>query len=304
MSSAQIRDSLATLTGNERLDASAIKNLPTGSSSSLVIASSNGFQTTSGDHLLASNFTANLPLNPVDLDHIFVHTAKNPQVLNTNQTNVSGQVNGIVSMTLSVLPHPILVYFQNGVWNTANQSISGITIDPNSGVALTSFTSHEAPSGLFDYLGRNNGQSSTYTNPIDGTRIAVTASSNIGGAPRIADRSISYANLIGAWHGGNSAPEWIQIELLGNRSFSLKQLSIRAVDSVYTCPRFTVSGSMDGVNFTNIWNSGVNVSPNTNLLSPNNLSNAFYRFFKFTEDPINPNEFFVIGEMELYGILT
>ena len=293
------------MTGNERLDASAIKNLPTGSSSSLVIASSNSFQTTSGDHLLASNFTANLPLNPADLDHIFVHTAKNPQVLNTNQTNVDGEINGIFSMTLSVLPHPILVYFQNGVWNTANQFISGITIDPNIGVALTSFTSHEAPSGLFDYLGRNNGQSSTYTNPFfSGTRIAATASSNTESAPAIADYPSLYSwGGIGGWSGGNSASEWIQIELLGNRLFSLKQLSIRAAEA-HICTRFTVSGSMDGVNFTNIWNSGVNVSPNTNLLSPNNLSNAFYRFFKFTEDPVDPNNPFVIRRMELYGILT
>lgn len=265
-------------------------------------AITNNLQLFRGNHLLSSGFTARLPQSPTEMDFVYVNTIKSPQTLVTNQTNVDGLIDGVWTITLSQQPHPIPVWFQGGKWNTHIPFITNFTLDPAIGVNLSTFTSHSAPSGIFDFLGRVNGTSQNYTNPINGTIISATSSGHLDthSADKIADRLRGGNNDI--FHGSNSAsPEWMQIQFLGGRSVRLSQFSIRASNQ-HNINRFILSGSNDGTNFTNIWDSGTNIQSSADVLSPANLSSVYYTYFRFTEVG-EGSVHFCIGEVELYGIL-
>lgn len=273
-----------------------------GSNKKFVNASANDFQLFSGNHLLSSGFTAKLPQSPTEMDFVYVNTIKSPQTLVTNQTNVDGLLDGVWTITLSQQPHPIPVWFQGSKWNTHIPFISSFTLDPAVGVNLSTFTSHSSPSGIFDYLGRNNGTSQTYTNPIDGAIISATSTGHLDvrSPNKIADRLRTGNNDI--YHGSNSSsPEWMQIQFLGGRSVMLKQLSIRASQQ-HNINRFVLAGSNNGTNWTNIWDSGADILSSNDVLSPANLTSVYYTYFRFTESA-GGSFHFCIGEVELYGIL-
>lgn len=273
-----------------------------GSNKKFVNASANDFQLFSGNHLLSSGFTAKLPQSPTEMDFVYVNTIKSPQTLVTNQTNVDGLLDGVWTITLSQQPHPIPVWFQGSKWNTHIPFISSFTLDPAVGVNLSTFTSHSSPSGIFDYLGRNNGTSQTYTNPIDGAIISATSTGHLDvrSPNKIADRLRTGND--GIYHGSNSSsPEWMQIQFLGGRSVMLKQLSIRASQQ-HSINRFVLAGSNNGTNWTNIWDSGADILSSNDVLSPANLTSVYYTYFRFTE-LAGGFSHFCIGEVELYGIL-
>lgn len=273
----------------------------TGGGGSILISDTNNLVTANSLVLAHDNIPITLPPSPSNGDWIHInHTVQPNLVINTNGKNLHGYLDGIVTVTISRQNSLFTIYFVNGRWQFPN-IITSFTLDPAIGVAFF-FESHTAPTGLLNHIGRNMGQSSTYTNPIDGSIITATSSGNIDATRtpnKLGDRSID--GSIGIWHGSNSAfPEWVQLQLLGGRTFELSQVSIRASNQ-HQINRFTICGSNDGTNWTDIWTSPSVYSANTDNLTPANLSTTQFTYIRFQEH--TNSDHFCIGEVELYGIL-
>ena len=308
LSASQIRDSLTTLTGNNRLDASAIKNLPSGGSGGLNVVSptSNLFPVVANDLVIANNFSVALPVSPLENTVIYFLVLGDPcQIAGTVAITLNSQVISLFKINPQGFIIPLL--FKNSQWNILSTYVSDIVPFTNV-VNLSNYQSLGDTNGIIYYLGTTAINSQTFVNPVP-TQVVATSS-----GVHISETLFSLAgatdrNLNTGWHATNISPTSQIFQLdFQSRRVDITRIVIRPwtrTDGLGPVVSATiVEASNDQVNWTAIHSFPGSVFAGQNLISPElQASGILSRYIRFRRISVGEWWQQVLGEIELYGFL-
>jgi hypothetical protein len=172
---------------------------------------------------------------------------------------------------------------------------------PNSYVAAYIFDGD--PNGVFNFAGQGFDPNGTWTNPKTAGRIAITSSSLLSGTlDAIADRASSDTYTT------NSANSWYVFDLGSNQSLALKGWAYRSRSLVTssTPTAMMLEGSNDNSTWTLIDTRSLSVASPDQWFYFGQNPGASYRYFRLTQTALTSSgdNYFTIGEFELYGTLT
>jgi hypothetical protein len=307
LSPAQIRDSLATLTGNDRLDASAIKNLPTGGGSgglNIVSPTANNFPVVANDLVVANNFSVALPSTPQENTIIYFLVLENPCLITVTGTIT---LNSQVSVSLfKINPQGFIIplLFKNR-WNILPSYVSDILINT---INLTNYQSPGDTNGIIYYLGTTAINSQIFVNPVPTQVVATSSGVHTGGfgVEQATDR-----NLDTAWHASDISPTSQIFQLdFQSRKVILTRIVIRPwarTDGLPVLSPTAVERSDDGLNWTEIHSFTSGAFAGQDLISPEiPASGTFSRYIRFRRTSGTSSTWWqqVFGEIELYGFLS
>ncbi|MEH1771702.1 hypothetical protein, partial [Nostoc sp.] len=169
----------------------------------------------------------------------------------------------------------------------------------NNGITLT-FTSNGDSEGLFYYLG-TSGLTTTWSNPVAGSSLIVTASTTEGGTvASLSDRIAS------EWYSNIAANNWVKYQITTGKLIC-NHYSIRSrSNNVDYYPRnWQLQGSNDGTNWA-VLDEQVNntdISSVSQWLSLPVTPTTAYSYFRLLQNGIDSSGvgYLCLGEVELYG---
>jgi hypothetical protein len=310
LSATQIRDSLTTLTGSNRLDASAIKNLPTGGGSgglNTVSPTANNFPVVANDLVVANNFSVALPSTPQENTLIYFLVLENPcLVFGTETITLNSQVN-VTSFKINPQGFIIPLLFKNSRWNIFSSYVSDIVLSTNF-INLSNYQSPGDTNGIIYYLGTTAINSPTFSNPVPTQVVATSSGVHLDGeffeVNRATDR-----NLNTAWHASNISPTSQIFQLdFQDRKVDLTRIVIRPwarTDGLPAVSPTIVEASNDGLNWTAIHSFTGTAYAGQDLISPElQASGTPSRYIRFRRNDNGSWWQQALGEIELYGFLN
>jgi hypothetical protein len=310
LSPAQIRDSLATLTGNDRLDASAIKNLPTGGGSgglNIVSPTSNNFLVVANDLVVANNFSVALPSTPQENTIIYFLVLENPCLITVTGTITLNSQMSVNSFKINPQGFIIPLLF-NSRWNILPSYVSDILLDV---INLTNYQSPGDANGIIYYLGTTAINSQTFVNPVPTQVVATSSGLHVDVSFGHSLQGATDRNLNTAWHANNISPTSQIFQLdFQNRKVNLTRIVIRPwawIDGAVKVSPTIVEGSNDGSNWTDIHSFTSGVLAGQDLISPEiPASGTLSRYIRFRRTSGTSSTWWqqALGEIELYGFLT
>jgi hypothetical protein len=315
LSATQVRDSLTTLTGSNRLDASAIKNLPTGGGGSgglnIVSPTANNFPVVANDLVVANNFSVALPSTPQENTIIYFLVLENPcLVFGTETITLNSQVN-VASFKINPQGFIIPLLFKNSRWNILPSYVSDIVLSTNF-INLSNYQSPGDTNGIIYYLGTTAINSPTFSNPVPTLVVATSSGVNPDGSGgeyfevnKATDR-----NLNTAWHASNISPTSQIFQLdFQSKKVDLTRIVIRPWARTEGLPVVSptiVEASNDGLNWTAIHSFTSGAFPGQDLISPElQASGTPSRYIRFRRTSGGSSTWWqqALGEIELYGFL-
>jgi hypothetical protein len=312
LSATQIRDSLTTLTGNDRLDASTIKNLPTGGGSgglNIVSPTANNFPVVANDLVVANNFSVALPSTPQENTIIYFLVLENPCLIAVTGTIT---LNSQVAVSLfKINPQGFIIplLFKNSRWNILPSYVSDIVLSTNF-INLSNYQSPGDTNGIIYYLGTTAINSQTFVNPVP-SQVVATSSGVHDPGPTFGLQGATDRNLATAWHASSATPSPSQIFQLDfqDRKVDLTRIVIRPwarTDGLPAVSPTIVEASNDGLNWTAIHSFTGSAFAGQDLISPEiPASGTPSRYIRFRRTSGTSDNWWqqALGEIELYGFL-
>lgn len=153
--------------------------------------------------------------------------------------------------------------------------------------------------GVFYFIGTNK-NIEAWTNPYTAGRIGIFYSSFLSGQSTIESLVDSQPSF---FHTQDQSNPFIGFDLLAGKNLLINYWSYRARsnDPSYIPNRLILSGSNDGINYTQLSDQTFTVTQNNWVSFPVPNQTISYRYFKFLYPA---STYFTAGEFELYGNLS